>query len=93
VSPSPRSALLDQEVEEAQQRKSRDESPDDGLRHIVCFLCFPLFEGTRSAPHDAQCICGRPIKAGATAGPAEAPECVMCNEMAQPHYRFNHAED
>ena len=63
----------------------------DHFRHIVCFLCYPAFATTHVAPHDAECICGKPVKTGDAPAPETAPECVLCNEMADGHYRKVHS--
>ncbi|HEY3871072.1 MAG TPA: hypothetical protein VGM10_22120 [Actinocrinis sp.] len=71
----------------------RDEEPvEDNFRHIVCFLCYPAFATARVAPHDAECICGKPVRAGDAPGPSTAPQCVLCNEMVQTHRRAVHSE-
>jgi hypothetical protein len=72
-------------------RQEWDRSIEDNFRHIVCYLCYPEFASRRVAPHDAECICGKQLRAGQSAGPASAPECILCNEMANPHYRSAHA--
>lgn len=76
----------------AELRRRHEDSIDDNFRHIVCFLCFPAFAATRVAPHDAECICGKPVRAGDVPAPSTAPECVLCNEMAQAHRRSAHSE-
>lgn len=68
-----------------------DEAIAENYRHIVCFLCYPAFATQRVAPHDAECICGKPVHAGDTPGPDNAPECVLCSEMAEAHYARVHA--
>ena len=79
----------DQTVSEV--RRQHEESIAGNFRHIVCFLCYPAFATTRVAPHDAECICGKPVKTGDVPGPSTAPECVLCNEMAEGHRRSAHA--
>ena len=61
------------------------------FRHIVCHLCYPAFVGQRVAPHDAECICGKLVRAGDSPGPDNAPECVLCSEMAEAHYARVHS--
>jgi hypothetical protein len=82
--------IVDDETDTEAQRED-DDTIADHFRHIVCFLCFPAFATTRVAPHDATCICGKPVKAGDSPGPENAPECVLCNEMADGHYRKAHS--
>jgi hypothetical protein len=83
----------DQDTEAAvEQRRQHENSIADNFRHIVCFLCYPAFATTRVAPHDAECICGKPLGTGDTPGPRTAPECVLCNEMAEGHRRSAHGE-
>ncbi|HWG22508.1 hypothetical protein [Actinospica sp.] len=76
----------------AELRQKHEESIADNFRHIVCFLCYPAFATTRVAPHDAECICGKPVRTGDIPGPSTAPECVLCNEMAEGHRSATHAE-
>ena len=84
---------IDEQMEiAAELRRQHEESIADNFRHIVCFLCYPAFATTRVAPHDAECICGKPVKAGDIPGPSTAPECVLCNEMAEGHRRAAHKE-
>jgi len=83
--------LIDEETA-TELRRRHEDSIDDNFRHIVCFICFPDFATTRVAPHDAECICGKPVRAGDIPGPSTAPECVLCNEMAQDHRRSAHSE-
>jgi len=63
----------------------------DHLRHIICTTCFPAFVGTRDAPQDALCICGKPILKGDTAGPSTAQQCIVCDELADHHFETMHA--
>ena len=86
--------LIDEDEQTATElRRQHEDSIADNFRHIVCFLCFPAFATTRVAPHDAECICGKPVKTGDIPGPRAAPQCVLCNEMAQSHYRSAHSGD
>lgn len=62
----------------------------DNYRHIICFLCYPAFETELLAPHDAECICGKPVRAGDAPTPRNAPQCALCDAMAEDHYRFRH---
>jgi hypothetical protein len=87
--PSPE-IIVDEETEVEPQREDEDAIADH-FRHIVCFLCYPAFATQRAAPHDASCICGKPVKAGDSPGPDSAPECILCNEMADGHYRKAHS--
>ncbi len=83
--------FLDDELV-AELEREHEESIADNFRHIVCFLCYPEFASSRVAPHDAECVCGKPLRAGDSPGPSTAPECVLCNEMAEGHYRAAHRE-
>jgi hypothetical protein len=65
----------------------------DHLRHIICVVCYPAFEGTREAPQDAVCICGKAIFKGDIPNPRTAPECVVCNELCDHHYATEHPND
>lgn len=78
-------------VTDAELRRQHEASIADNFRHIVCFLCYPAFATTRVAPHDAECICGKPVRAGDVPGPGTAPECVLCNEMTQGHHDAVHS--
>jgi hypothetical protein len=82
--------VIDEEAA-AELRRKHEASIEDNFRHIVCFLCYPAFATARVAPHDAECICGKPVLAGDVAGPSTAPECILCNETAEAHYRAAHA--
>jgi len=88
----PETGILVDEDTDAELRRQHEDSIADNFRHIVCFLCYPEFATMRVAPHDAQCICGKPVKAGDSPGPSTAPECVLCNEMAASHRRSAHSE-
>ncbi|HWG22575.1 hypothetical protein [Actinospica sp.] len=83
--------ILDDETEAELRREEEVEAISDNFRHIICFLCYPAFEAQAVAPHDAQCICGKPVHAGEVQAPESAPECVLCYEMADGHYRKKHA--
>lgn len=74
-------------------RSEADHEIDDHFRHIVCVLCNPAFEGTRQAPHDATCICGKRVREGDAPGPASAPQCILCNELIDHHFTVAHADD
>ena len=87
--PSPE-IIVDEPVETTSRRED-DEAVSEHFRHIVCYLCYPAFATQRVAPHDAQCICGKKLRAGDSPGPDNAPECVLCNEMAEMHYNRTHA--
>ena len=62
----------------------------DRLRHIICIVCYPAFAGAGEAPSDAVCICGRPVRRGDRRNPADAVQCVMCNELRGHHDRTTH---
>jgi hypothetical protein len=87
----PETETLIDEGTTAEPQRQHEDSIADNFRHIVCFLCYPAFATVRAAPHDAQCICGKPLKAGDTPGPATAPQCVVCDEMAEGHRRSAHS--
>jgi hypothetical protein len=70
-----------------------DQEIDDHFRHIICVLCYPEFEGTRQAPHDAVCICGKRLAKGASPAPVAAPQCILCNEMYDHHFAVAHGKD
>lgn len=74
-------------------RSEADEKIDDNFRHIVCVLCNPAFEGTRKAPHDAVCICGKRVRKGDAPGPTTAPQCILCNELIDHHFTVAHADE
>ena len=78
---------------ETGRSRARSDSAGDGLRHIICFLCYPSFESQPVAPHDAECICGRPVRKGDPPAPSAAPQCVLCDEMADGHYRRLHERE
>jgi hypothetical protein len=83
--------ILDDEVEAELRREEEVEAISDNFRHIICLVCYPAFAEQKVAPHDAQCICGKPVHAGELQAPESAPECVLCHEMADGHYRKKHA--
>jgi hypothetical protein len=62
----------------------------DHLRHIICVRCFPAFDGALEAPHDAVCICGKPVRAGERRPDGNAMECFLCNELRSHHDRDGH---
>ncbi len=68
-------------------------STGDGarLRHIICVRCFPSFDGASEAPHDAVCICGKPVRAGDRRPEGSAMPCVVCNELRGHHESERHA--
>lgn len=74
-------------------RTEADHEIDDHFRHIVCVLCNPAFEGTRQAPHDTVCICGKRLRKGDAPGPATAPQCILCNELVEHHFSVAHADE
>ncbi|HET9172935.1 MAG TPA: hypothetical protein VFN97_26140 [Actinospica sp.] len=88
----PRKPVIVDERTETDPWLGDDAAIGDGLRHIVCYLCYPAFAEQKVAPHDAECVCGKPLRAGDSPGPDTAPDCVLCDEMADPHYRRLHAE-
>ncbi|TDT97934.1 hypothetical protein EDD99_6138 [Streptomyces sp. 846.5] len=57
----------------------------DRLRHIICTICYPAFAGTREAPHDAVCVCGRPVRKGDPRSPQNAMQCILCDELLNHH--------
>jgi hypothetical protein len=88
--PSP-DTILDAPTE-ADLERERDAANADQLRHIVCLLCYPAFATDPVARHDVECICGKPLHAGETAGSDTAPACVVCTELADGHYRRKHSK-
>jgi hypothetical protein len=74
-------------------RTEADHEIDDHFRHIICVLCYPEFKGTRRAPHDAVCICGKRLREGDAPGPSTAPQCILCNELFDHHFSVAHSED
>ena len=82
--------VLDDETAADLRREREDEAITDHFLHLVCFLCYPAFAAQTVAPHDAQCICGKPLHTGDTPGPPNAPSCILCTEMAEGHYRKAH---
>lgn len=52
--------------------------------------CFPAFDGAGEAPHDAVCICGKPVRAGECRPEDNAMECLMCNDLRGHHERQRH---
>ena len=57
----------------------------DHLRHIICVVCHPAFDGALEAPHDAACICGRPVRKGDRRNPTDTAQCILCNELWNHH--------
>lgn len=74
-------------------KEQSDAEIDNNFRHIVCVLCYPAFRGTRQAPQDAVCICGKRLRAGDNPAPASAPQCILCNELADNHFAVAHDDD
>lgn len=70
--------------------KARD-SAGDKLSHLVCFLCYPAFDGALKAPHDAECLCGKPVRRGEVPGAPGAPACVVCDQLWIDHRALTHA--
>jgi hypothetical protein len=73
-------------------RPAESQTPDDGdrLRHIICVSCFPAFAGTQEAPHDAMCICGKPVTRGDRRSPDNSAQCIICNELLSHHTATAH---
>jgi hypothetical protein len=65
----------------------------DNLRHIVCVLCYPAFRGTRQAPHDAVCVCGKPLRAGDIPNPSTSAQCILCDELWDHHCDTLHPDE
>lgn len=82
--------VSEERTTEFDRSAKRDDQPGDGLRHIICFVCYPAFEYQPVAPHDAECICGKPVKKGDPPALSSAPQCILCDEMAEGHYRRRH---
>jgi hypothetical protein len=83
--------IADEQTDE-EARREEEEAIADNFLHIICFLCYPAFASEPVAPHEAQCICGKPVHKGDSPGPDTAPACILCTEMAQGHYRKAHAK-
>jgi len=66
------------------------DSSGDRLSHLVCFLCYPAFDGALKAPHDALCLCGKPVHRGEMPGKPGAPPCVVCDELWVDHRALTH---
>jgi hypothetical protein len=64
----------------------------DNLSHIICFLCYPAFDGSREAPHDAFCVCGKPVRKGETPRSNAAAHCILCNELWNHHLATVHPD-
>jgi hypothetical protein len=88
--PSPETIL--ETSTEAELEREHGEANIDQLRHIVCLLCHPAFATDPVARHDVECICGKPLHPGETAGSDTAPACVVCIELADGHYRKKHSK-
>jgi hypothetical protein len=84
--------ILTDETSAEASHEDEVEAISDSFRHIVCLVCYPAFAEQTVAPHDAECICGKPVHAGELQAPDTAPECVLCHEMADGHYRRRHAK-
>lgn len=67
------------------------DSAGDRLSHLVCFLCYPAFEGALKAPHDALCLCGRQVRRGESPGKPGAQPCVVCDELWVDHRALTHS--
>lgn len=65
----------------------------DNLRHIVCVLCYPRFRGTQAAPHDAFCVCGKPLRTGDVPNPPTSAQCILCDELWDHHCDVVHPGD
>lgn len=87
----PTPELLPEEESNTDLLSDDEDAIEEHFRHIVCYLCYPAFATSHVAPHDAECICGKKVKAGDSPAPNSAPECVLCSEMADGHYRKKHS--
>jgi hypothetical protein len=74
---------------ETLEAETRDHQ-DDHLRHIICIACYPAFDGTREAPQDAVCVCGKQIRKGDRRNPAATAHCILCDELWQHHTSTAH---
>jgi len=74
----------------APQGEKVTDSTGDKLSHLVCFLCYPAFEGALKAPHDASCLCGKPVRRGEPPGDPGAPACVVCDQLWIDHRALTH---
>ncbi|WP_152626234.1 hypothetical protein [Streptacidiphilus carbonis] len=63
----------------------------DQLRHIICVRCFPAFDGVLRAPHDAVCICGKPVRMGERRPGGDVMHCILCDELRDYHNREKHS--
>jgi hypothetical protein len=90
-SPAPGAGRVTTTIREP--RPTDSERGDDKLRHIICMACYPAFEGTREAPHDAVCICGKLIRKGDSAGPDSAQQCIVCNALRERHFETRHGDE
>lgn len=71
-----------------------DKVPDDSgdrLSHLVCFLCYPAFDGALKAPHDATCLCGKLVRRGESPGKPGAQPCIVCDELWVDHRALTHS--
>ena len=68
-----------------------DRDDADHLRHIICVLCYPAFDGATVAPHDAQCVCGKMLRKGDRPSP-KAAHCILCDELWEPHSAATHPD-
>jgi hypothetical protein len=69
----------------------KTDSARDRFGHLVCFLCYPAFDGALKAPHDAVCLCGKPIRRGEAPGKPGAELCVVCSKLWLDHRALTHA--
>jgi hypothetical protein len=80
------------QVEEPETADATDDGdPSDHFRHIICVQCYPAFNRSREAPHDAVCICGKRLNKGDTPAPSDAAQCILCNEMWKHHLDTVHS--
>jgi len=78
-------------IERESEREAVKADEGDHLRHIICVACYPAFEGSREAPHDAVCICGKPVRKGDRRNPTDTAQCILCNELWNHHSSTVHA--
>jgi hypothetical protein len=78
-------------VDPAESAADAKSKGDDRLRHIICIVCYPAFDGALEAPHDAECVCGRPVRAGDRRNPAATAQCVLCDGLWAHHAATVHA--
>ena len=84
--------ILDDEIEAELRREEEVEAISDNFRHIICLMCYPAFAEQTVAPHDAAVHLRQAGALGELQAPDTAPECVLCHEMADGHYRRRHAK-